>query len=217
MQRTKHGQDGASPLISVFCGREQEPNMNRVWHRCALSGAMALACIACGVGKDGSCGIFASEAAGAQVAISTVQRVPAAWGGEQYVFAQLRAGTYESPMLEIDINGRFCEELHVDISRDRQWARVYLDLVPPWIGESVPIDGGKGGYWFKSYARGETAKQERFPYTVVAYVDFKANTVLRHSSATHEERGAILGLARAVPVIQEIRQHRIEWLAASRK
>ena len=131
--------------------------------------------------------------------------------------AQLRAGTYESPRLEIDINGRFCEGLHVDISRDRQWARVYLDVVPPRIGEVVPIDGAKGGYWFKSHAGGETAKQERFPYTIVAYVDFRADAVLRHSSATVEERGTILGLVRDVPAAQDIRQRRIEWLATARQ
>jgi len=148
---------------------------------------------------------------GSHVTVYTMQRVPKAFGGEEYVFLELARGGQRSGRLEIDINGRFGDSLHVDTSADAEWARAYVDINPPWVGEVVPINAGQGGYLFKSYALGETVKQITFPYSVIAYVHFPSGLVLNHSRGSVEERGTILGLIAELPRTQIIRFRRVEW------
>jgi hypothetical protein len=154
---------------------------------------------------------------GSHVTVYTVQRVPKALGGEEYVFLELARGGQRSARLEVDINGRFGASLHVDTSADSEWARAYVDLYPPWVGEVVPINAGEGGYLFKSHSLGETVKKITFPYSVIAYVHFPSGFVLNHVNGSVEERGSILGLVAELPSAQVINSKRVEWRPTRRR
>ena len=61
--------------------------------------------------KKAACGDLA-------VAISTVQRVPTAFGGEEYVFATVSGPDGHLGRYELDNNGRWTDRLFVSVSTD---------------------------------------------------------------------------------------------------
>ena len=137
-----------------------------------------------------------------------IQRMPTAWDGEENVFVRSLASP-DTPLLEFDINGRFGDQLRVDLSTDANWARIWLAHEPPLIGEVGAVSGDSS--YFLDYTLGQTKRQDVFPGSVIAYANLKTGFVLSAPTATVSERVSLLGLRPALPDDEAIRGETVHW------
>jgi len=179
----------------------------------AIAVAATLAAAGCS-GEPQTAATFEDESTGAFLEIVTSQRVPDSWGGEEYVYARLRRGDEVSPLLEIDINGRFGDRLRADFSPGARWARISVELDPPHVGEQTWLDdGGSGAFVFQPWDQGRARVRKEYRHFVVAYVDFDAKRVVRPTllQSTKAERRTLFPLFEELPQAQEFRGERLEW------
>lgn len=126
---------------------------------------------------------------GIAVTVSTKQRVPDWFGGEEYVYATT-AGEGGIPIrTELDNNGRWIDQLGASVADDGWWLRFHV------------MD-----------SRGPAAG--RYRYFSVAFVEVRTGTVIRTAIAhsTEEERAAGWFTSSAeLPTEQSIRGHQVMW------
>jgi hypothetical protein len=161
------------------------------------------------VGNRRDYGRFLSTTvAGAGVEIVGIQRLPTAWDGEENAYVRSLESP-DSPLLEFDINGRFGDQIRVDLSTDARWARIWLAHEPPLIGEEGVVAGDSS--YFLNHALGQTARQDVFPGSVIAYANLGTRFVLRAPTATVRERVTLLGLRPALPDEDMVRGEKVRW------
>lgn len=145
------------------------------------------------------------------------QRMPKAFGGEEYVYVRRITESGNGSDFLIDHNGRFLDQLKIDASHDGRWARVYLDLPVPLVGESVPFktnEFGELSYVFKNYLTGQTSVSNVYSHNIIAYIDFEAGVVInayRTNSTVEERNSKLIGLNIAMPAKQRLRDLMIDW------
>lgn len=165
------------------------------------------------VGQRRDYGRFIPASGHPGVEIQGIQRCPTAWGAEELVYVRTLARP-EAPLLEFDINGQFGNRLRVDLSTDGTWARIHIAHDPPLVGEMGTSHGAR---YFLPHRQGDTRRQDVYPTSVVAYVDFQRGLVLRYSTATPAERDALLGLRRALPEEETIRGETLHWIPTNQR
>lgn len=131
------------------------------------------------------------DCGGLQVVVSTRQRVPESFGGEEYVYANWtpRAG---SPIKrEIDINGRWTDRLGASVAEDGSWVRFHLtDPEAPLATVTRRDVDGDGELEFVAEQPGPAPR--RHPYVYQSYIEVLTGQVARFAMAysSKEEREA---------------------------
>ena len=126
---------------------------------------------------------------GVSVTVSTRQRVPDWFGGEEYVYATTAGQDGIRIRAELDNNGRWTDQLGASVAEDGSWARFHV------------MD-----------SRGPAAG--RYRYFSVAFVEIRTGTVIRsaYAHSTEEERAAGWFTSSAMlPTEQTIRGNQVMW------
>jgi hypothetical protein len=126
---------------------------------------------------------------GVSVTVSTRQRVPDWFGGEEYVYATTPGEGGTRIRTELDRNGRWIDQLGASVAEDGSWVRFHV-----------------------RDSRGPAAG--RYQYFNVAFVEIRTGTVIRsaYAHSTEEERGAGWFTSSAIlPTEQTIRGHQVMW------
>lgn len=125
---------------------------------------------------------------GVPVIVSTKQRVPDWFGGEEYVYATTPGQGGVAIKNQVDNNGRWTDRLGTSMAEDGSWVRFHV------------MD-----------QRGEAAG--RFQYVALAFVEVPTGTVIRtaipHSS--DEERASLFTSSATLPAEQTIRGRQVAW------
>jgi hypothetical protein len=123
--------------------------------------------VACSVRPDYSV-VYKTDIPGAGVRVIYDQRMPDFMGGEENVYVELGDGR----RVQIDLNGRFSDHLHVDISEGADWYRFYVKDRYSLVGHTeyrdVTGDGELDRVW-KS-ANEDPAHARLHPYAVITYL-----------------------------------------------
>lgn len=128
---------------------------------------------------------------GLEVVVSTRQRVPDSFGGEEYVHVSWTPLGGSSMKREIDINGRWTDRLGAGVAEDGSWLRFHLtDPSTPLETVTKRDVDGDGELDFVAERPGPTPR--RHPYVYKAYVGVPTGEVVRFGVAhsTKEEREA---------------------------
>lgn len=150
---------------------------------------------------------------GLQVVVSTRQRMPDSFGGEEYVYVTVTRGTVPSTKGEIDINGRWTERLGASVAEDGSWVRFYLtDPTAPLETVTKRDFDGDGELDFVTERPGPAPR--RHPYVYVAYIEVLSGNVVRFASShsTKQEREA--GWFTSTPELateQTLRGREVRW------
>lgn len=131
------------------------------------------------------------DCGGQRVVVSTKQRMPDALGGEEYVYATVVRDGAPSFKREIDINGRWTDQLGMSVAEDGSWLRFFLmDPTAPLETITKRDVDGDGEMDFVSERPGPAPR--RYPYVYVAYLEVLSGKVARFASSesTKEEREA---------------------------
>ena len=126
---------------------------------------------------------------GVSVTVSTRQRVPNWFGGEEYVYATTAAPGGIPIRTELDNNGRWIDRLSASVAEDGSWVRFHV------MDPRGPAAG-------------------RYRYFSVAFVEVRTGTVIRsaYAHSTEEERAAGWFTSSAtLPTGQMIRGHQMMW------
>ena len=126
---------------------------------------------------------------GVSVTVSTRQRVPDWFGGEEYVYATTPGEGGTRIRTELDKNGRWSDRLGASVAKDSSWIRFHV-----------------------RDSRGPAAG--RYQYFNVAFVEVRTGTVIRsaYAHSTEEERAAGWFTSSAtLPAGQTIRGHQVTW------
>jgi hypothetical protein len=152
-----------------------------------------------------------------QFVVRAKQRLPKMFGGEENVSLSRLSPSGSGPEYRFDHNGRFLRQLKVDAGNGGQWARVYLELDPPLMGESLPFktnSQGEVSRVFRDYRTGQTSVSNTYRFNVLAFIDFSngkvINALLTNSTLT-ERNGGVFGLTLSMPDRQELRGTVVHW------
>jgi len=144
-------------------------------------------------------------------------RVPKALGGEENVYVERITPLGKSRKFKIDHNGRFSRRVRVDSGNGGTWARIYLELESPMVGESVPCgtnESGRTSRVFQDYRTGQTTVSNCYPYNVIALVNFESMFVINGylaNSTAEEWNSRLIGLVRTLPSVQSLRGDTVTW------
>lgn len=121
--------------------------------------------------------VYKTDIPGSDVKVIYDQRVPDSMGGEEYVYVELSDGKRH----EIDINGRFSDYLHVDISEDADWYRFYLKDRYTLVGHVEYRDADGDGEFSRHWKsqNEDPANARLYRYGVIAYLNRGEGKVLR--------------------------------------
>jgi hypothetical protein len=193
-------------------------------HNCFQLLAVMISCFIVGCGKAPRKQVaFKIEGVEIIFKATMIQRMPKSFGGEEYVCIQRITQTNTSSEYLVDHNGRFISQLLVDAGNGSRWARIYLELAQPLVGESSPFKTnalGEVSFVFKNYHTGQTSVSNCYRYNVIAFVDFDSGIVInayKTNSTVHERNERLIGLVTSLPASQKIRDAEIAWLPTTRE
>jgi hypothetical protein len=148
-----------------------------------------------------------------QVVVSTRQRMPESFGGEEYVYANWTPRGGAPIKREIDINGRWTDRLSASVAEDGSWVRFHLtDPAAPLETVTRRDVDGDGELDFVAERPG--AAPRRYPYSYKAYIEVPSGQVVRfgvaHSTKEEREAGWFTS-TEELAVEQTLRGRRLTW------
>lgn len=163
--------------------------------------------------------VFENRDKTVRVVVTTQKRVPDLLGGEEYVRARVTADGRQYGPWEIDINGRFGDTLHADISTDGRWVRFYQRLPRPVRGARTKrlVNGEMVDFLVGAKEAGSQARDH--PYSILAYVSTEPSRMYRfaHQYSTAQMRDAYyFGLQESLPATQRFEGRDVTWEPATR-
>jgi hypothetical protein len=149
-------------------------------------------------------------------------RIPKTLGGEENVYVARITPRGNSRKYQIDHNGRFAPRVRVDSGNGGKWARIYLELEVPMVGESISYGtntSSRGIRVFKDDHTGQTTVSNCYPWIVIALVNFESQYVINNylvNSTVAEWNDRLIGLVETLPQVQTLRGETITWQPTSR-
>ena len=132
--------------------------------------------VACSVRPDHSV-VYKTDIPGGGLRVIYDQRVSDFMGGEENVYVELS----DSRRVQIDLNGRFSDHLHLDISEGADWYRFYVKDRYSLAGHTeyrdVTGDGELDRVWRSENE--DPAHARPHPYAMIAYLQPEERKVFR--------------------------------------